>query len=115
MFHVATIVNRAVVTMPGANSGRDTWKNVRNSEAPSTRAASSNSVGTACSEKIHIRYKPNGLINDGMIMAHGVFVRLSLANSRNCGTANAMPGTLIAPMMTANTALRPGKRNFASA
>ena len=50
-----------------------------------------------------------------MIMAHGVFVRLSLANSRNCGTANAMPGTLIAPMMTANTALRPGKRNFASA
>ena len=50
-----------------------------------------------------------------MIMAHGVFVRLSLANSRNCGTAKAMPGTLIAPMMTANTTFLPGKRNFANA
>ena len=49
----------------------------------------------------------------GVTMAHGVFVRFSLANSRNCGTANAMPGTLIAPMTTTNTALRPGKRNFA--
>ena len=114
MFHVATIENRAVVTMPGASNGSDTWKNVRNSPAPSTRAASSSSVGTACSEKIHIRYRPNVDTRDGMIMAHGVFVRFSFANSRNCGTASAMPGTLIAPMMTTNTALRPGKRNFAS-
>jgi len=113
LFHVATIVNRAVVTIPGASSGRDTWKNVRNSPAPSTRAASSSSVGTAWSEKIHIRYRPNVDTRLGMIMAHGVFVRFSLANSRNCGTARAMPGTEMAPMITANTALRPGKRNFA--
>ena len=115
MFHVATIVNRAVVTMPGANNGRLICQNVRNSEAPSTRAASSSSWGTACSLKIHIRYRPNGLIKLGIIMAHGVFVKPNLANRRNWGTAKAMPGTLIAPMMTANTALRPGKRNLARA
>ncbi|VWQ16336.1 hypothetical protein BIFLH24_00604 [Bifidobacterium breve] len=90
-------------------------QNVRNSDAPSTRAASRSSVGTACSLKIHIRYRPNGEISDGMIMAHGVLVRPSLANRRNCGTARAMPGTEIEPMITANTALRPGKRNLASA
>ena len=72
-------------------------------------------MGTACSEKIHIRYRPNGLIREGMIMAQGVLVRPSLANSRNCGTARAMPGTEMAPMITAKTALRPGKRNFANA
>ena len=115
MFHVATIVNRLVVTMPGASRGRLTWKNVRNSPAPSTLAASSSSVGTACSLKIHIRYRPNGLIRLGMIIDQGVFVRPSWANRRNCGTASAVPGTLIEPMMTANTALRPGKRNLASA
>ena len=101
--------------MPGANNGRLICQNVRNSEAPSTRAASSSSWGTACSLKIHIRYRPNGLIKLGIIMAHGVFVKPNLANRRNWGTAKAMPGTLIAPMMTTNTALRPGKRNFANA
>ena len=50
-----------------------------------------------------------------MIIDQGVFVRPSWANRRNCGTASAVPGTLIEPMMTANTALRPGKRNLASA
>ena len=29
MFHVATIVNRAVVTMPGANRGKEICQNVR--------------------------------------------------------------------------------------
>ena len=40
-----------------------TWKNVRNSEAPSTRARLQQfRRDTACSLKIHIRYRPNGLI-----------------------------------------------------
>ena len=35
-------------------------------------------------------------MSDGIIIAHGVLVRPSFANKRNCGTASAIPGTEIA-------------------
>ena len=66
-------------------------------------------------EKIHIRYRPNVDTKLGIIIDHGVFVRPILANSRNCGTASAIPGTEMAPMMITKHSLRPGKRNLASA
>jgi hypothetical protein len=52
-------------------------------------------------------------MREGMMTAHGVFVRPSWLNRRNVGTARAVPGTAIAPITTAKTARRPVKRNFA--
>ncbi|MNR67315.1 hypothetical protein D3C85_1912450 [compost metagenome] len=46
MFHVATTVNRRTVMKPGASILSEMVKNVRNSPAPSIRAASRTSVGT---------------------------------------------------------------------
>ena len=47
LFHVPTIESSSTVTIAGRSSGRATWKNVRISPAPSMRAASSISSGTA--------------------------------------------------------------------
>ena len=54
---VADVVtgSTATVTMPGAIIGRLTWKNVRASLAPSSRAASMISSGTASAANVHIR------------------------------------------------------------
>lgn len=46
LFHVATKMNRKIVTMAGANRRRTIVKKIRPSEAPSIRAASRTSVGT---------------------------------------------------------------------
>jgi hypothetical protein len=113
LFQVATIAKSATVTMPGVSSFSEMVKNVRISLAPSMRAASSSSFGTDSSVYTQIRYRPNGLISEGMMIAHGVLVRPRLLNSRNVGTASAVPGTAIAPSTTAKYALRPGKPYFA--
>ena len=47
LFHVPTTESRSTVTIAGFSSGSATWKNVRHSPAPSMRAASSISSGTA--------------------------------------------------------------------
>ena len=60
-----------------------------------------------------MRYRPNGLISDGRMTAHGVFVRPSWLNIRKVGTARAVPGTATAPSTTAKTAFLPGKLNLA--
>ncbi len=55
MFQVATTVNSTTVTMPGVSSRLEMTKNVRNSPAPSIRAASRISVGTASDAYTQIR------------------------------------------------------------
>jgi hypothetical protein len=111
---VATMVKSRVVMRPGMSSGTLRRNSVRNSPAPSTRAASSISVGTAWAAKVHIRYSPKGEISDGMITAHGVLVSPILLNIRNVGTASAVGGTATAPMTIAKTAFLPTKSNLAS-
>ncbi len=76
---------------------------MRNSPAPSIRAASSSSVGTASGAYTQIRYSPNGLTRDGRMTDQGVLVRCRSLNSRKVGTASAVPGTATAPSTTANT------------
>ncbi len=56
---------------------------------------------------------PNGLISEGRMIDHGVFVRPTCEKSRKVGTASAVPGTAMAPRTTAKTARRPGNWNFA--
>ena len=65
--------------------------------APSILAASRSSSGTASVAYTQIRYRPNGWISDGMMIAHGVSVSPILENIRNVGTASAVPGTATAP------------------
>ncbi len=60
-----------------------------------------------------MRYSPKGLMSDGRMIAHGVFVRPIWLNSRKVGTARAVPGIATAPSTTANTIFLPGKSNFA--
>src|SRR5699024_2118571 len=88
---------------------------MRHSPAPSTRAASRSSFGTASVAKVHIRYSPNGEINEGMITDHGVLVSPIWLNIKKVGTASAVPGTAMAPRTTAKTPRLPGKLNLARA
>ncbi len=46
LFHVATKMNRKIVTIAGPSSRSTIVKKIRASPAPSMRAASSSSVGT---------------------------------------------------------------------
>src|SRR5689334_236143 len=62
---------------------------------------------------MRIRYRPNGLTNDGRITAHGVLVRPTFANSRYVGIASAVVGTMMAPSTRLNAARSPRKRNLA--
>ena len=64
LFHVATIDSSSTVTIAGRSSGRATCRKVRSSPAPSTRAASSSSSGTASAAYTRMRYTPNGLSSE---------------------------------------------------
>ncbi len=101
----------------GASILSEMVKNVRNSPPapPSMRAASRTSVGDGLKGVDPHQVEPNGLIRDGMMTDHGVFVSPPIwLNMRNVGTARAVPGIATAPRTTAKTPRLPGKSNLAS-
>ena len=107
MYQIDTKANSDTVTSAGFMSGSAIWKKMRASPAPSMRAASSSESGTDWAKKVHIRYRPKGLRNEGMITAHGVFVMPMAENMRNWGITSATPGTAIEPRITSMIARLP--------
>ena len=75
LFQVATKMNRKIVTIAGARSRSTMVKKMRNSPAPSIRAASSSSSGTDVAAYMRPRKTPNGLTQLGMIIDQMVSVK----------------------------------------
>ncbi len=69
LFHALTKVNSPSIAAAGRAAGTPTVRNVRNEVAPSTRAASMSSSGTAWRKYWVIQNTPNALVSAGTMMA----------------------------------------------
>ena len=79
MFHTVTTLSSSTVISPGTISGRASRKKIRNSPAPSSRAASMSSRGTDTSTNTFIRYTPTGLTMLGRTIPQIELIRPTLA------------------------------------
>ena len=62
-------VNKLMVAIPGRDNGKQIWKKIRVSLAPSIRADSRMASGMVRLKKVRIKMMLNGLSNIGIIKA----------------------------------------------
>ena len=113
-FHVPSSVNTASVTMIGFRTGTMIERKMRNSLAPSIRAASMSSSGIDCAY-CRTRKMPKMLAIPGTITPPYEFTRPICFSMRKSGTIATCPGTTNAPSSSLNKRSRPKKRSLANA
>jgi hypothetical protein len=114
-FHACMKVSMPSTAMAGRATGRTMRQKMRKVEAPSTRPASSSSVGSASLRYCRMKKTPKALTSVGRITAWRWFTHCSLAISMNSGMMPSCGGTIRVPMVTNSSRLRPRKRSLAKA
>src|SRR4051812_39031755 len=89
-------------------------QNVRNIDAPSTRAASISSYGRADSRYWVIQNTPNAVTRPGTMTAWSWPIHPSCFMTRNSGTTPSWVGTAVVAMTNTRSGPRPLKRSFAN-
>src|ERR1041384_4893897 len=115
LFHAPTNVKRKSIAAAGRAATSPTVQNVRIMDAPSTRAASMSSSGTAWRRYCVIQNTPNALVRAGMMIAPICPVHPSSENSTYSGTTPSCCGIAIVATTNASMAGTPRKRSFANA
>src|SRR3712207_2117281 len=115
-FQVQMNVKIAVVARAGVASGIITWKKIRMCPAPSSRAASSSSLGMP-RKNCTMRNTKNASVarNLGTINGRNVLIQPSWENSTYCGTMTTWIGSMIVTSMIANHSGRSRKFSRANA
>ena len=114
LFQDARKVRIPSVASAGLHSGSMMLQKIRNSPAPSTRAAWISSSGSD-RKNCRIRKTPNGPARNGRISPGKVLTIPRLLTSTNSGTKVTTPGTIRVPSTRAKMTRLPGKCSLASA
>ena len=112
-FHMLRNMNVAYVARIGLKSGIATVQKIRNSPAPSIRAASSSSSGTPRAYWRTMKIPKMGA-RPGIIAPSSVFTSPSLWSIRNSGSIPTWPGITSAASSTRNRRSRAPKRSLAN-
>src|SRR5262249_5883166 len=103
--HMKTMMAR--LASAGSNNGKPTRRKMRNSLAPSTRAASSNSSGKSAAYW-RIMNTPNAFIMPGTSRPGYEFSQPKALTSINNGTTRTWNGTIMVESTARNSKPRPG-------
>ncbi len=114
-FQVCTNVSIPSTAIAGRAAGNTTCHTTRQLLAPSTRAASMISSGSAWIRYCRMKNTPNALTRDGRITACNWSVQSSLATIMYSGITLSCGGTIIVPITTSISAPRPLNRSLAKA
>jgi hypothetical protein len=115
LFQIVTNWNRKIVTRAGTIIRVAIEPKMRRSPAPSIRAASRTSSGTAAFAWIRARYTPKGLTMLGSSTAQYVPVSPIALRRKYSGKAMIVAGTSTPPRMIENSVSLPRNANFAMA
>ncbi len=108
-FQAKTNVSRPSTAIAGRAAGKTTCHTIRTLLAPSTRAASISSVGSACTRYWRMKKVPNAVTRLGRITVCSWFDQPRSDIHRYSGTTASCGGIIIVPMVSSNS--RPEKRN----